>query len=77
MEPALIRLLKRFGVAFRPVGKPIPFHGQRIPSVVRVADLITGIQATTPDMLSLISNFQDEQWITDQIERIERAQPLK
>lgn len=40
MEPALIRILGRFGVHFEEIGDLVEFHGVRQPCVARIADLI-------------------------------------
>jgi hypothetical protein len=40
MEPALLRLLKRFGLHFAPVGGLIEYHGLRQPCVAPLHDLI-------------------------------------
>jgi N-acyl amino acid synthase of PEP-CTERM/exosortase system len=39
-EPALIRILVRLGLDFKPVGSPVEHHGIRQPCVARLLDLI-------------------------------------
>jgi N-acyl amino acid synthase of PEP-CTERM/exosortase system len=40
MEPALIRILRRFGLKFEPIGEPIEHHGTRWCCVAPLADLV-------------------------------------
>jgi N-acyl amino acid synthase of PEP-CTERM/exosortase system len=40
MEPALIRILRRLGLHFEPIGGLVEHHGIRQPCVARLADLI-------------------------------------
>ena len=40
MEPALIRILGRFGLYFEAVGALVEFHGKRQPCIARIADMI-------------------------------------
>jgi N-acyl amino acid synthase of PEP-CTERM/exosortase system len=40
MEPALIRILRRLGLDFEPLGSPVEYHGVRQPCVARLRDLI-------------------------------------
>jgi N-acyl amino acid synthase of PEP-CTERM/exosortase system len=40
MEPALIRILGRFGLEFQAIGNLVEFHGVRQPCVARIADLV-------------------------------------
>ena len=44
MEPALLRLLKRFGLHFAPVGGLIEYHGLRQPCVAPLDDLINHVR---------------------------------
>jgi N-acyl amino acid synthase of PEP-CTERM/exosortase system len=44
MEPALLRLLKRFGLHFAPVGGLIEYHGLRQPCVAPLHDLINHVR---------------------------------
>jgi N-acyl amino acid synthase of PEP-CTERM/exosortase system len=40
MEPALIRILGRFGLHFEEIGRLVKFHGMRQPCVARIGDLV-------------------------------------
>ena len=40
VEPALIRILARFGLDFEPLGGPVEHHGIRQPRVARLVELI-------------------------------------
>jgi N-acyl amino acid synthase of PEP-CTERM/exosortase system len=55
MEPAQLRLLKRFGVEFDHVGPVMEYHGRRRPAFTEAASLIEGIKVRRPDVWSLIT----------------------
>ncbi|MCK7543800.1 PEP-CTERM/exosortase system-associated acyltransferase [Marinobacter bryozoorum] len=55
MEPAQLRLLKRFGVEFDHVGPLMEFHGLRRPAFTEAASLINGILRRRPDVWELIT----------------------
>lgn len=55
MEPAQLRLLKRFGVEFEHVGPVMEFHGLRRPAFTEAAALINGILQRRPDVWELIT----------------------
>lgn len=55
MEPAQLRLLKRFGVEFDHVGPLMEFHGLRRPAFTEAASLINGILRRRPDVWDLIT----------------------
>jgi N-acyl amino acid synthase of PEP-CTERM/exosortase system len=40
MEPPLIRILRRFGLDFIPIGDLVEHHGRRQPCIAQMADLI-------------------------------------
>ncbi|HET8727631.1 MAG TPA: PEP-CTERM/exosortase system-associated acyltransferase [Alphaproteobacteria bacterium] len=50
MEPALIQLLRRFGIVFTPVGEPVNFYGRRQPCVSTLVELAAGVQQHRPDV---------------------------
>lgn len=50
MEPALLRLVARFGLCFRPLGPLVEYHGLRQPCYARVDELLAGVAATRPDV---------------------------
>lgn len=56
MEPAQLRLLKRFGVEFDHVGPVLEYHGRRRPAFTEAASLIDGIKKRRPDVWSLITD---------------------
>lgn len=56
MEPAQLRLLKRFGVEFDHVGPVMEYHGRRRPAFTEAASLIEGIRKRRPDVWSLITD---------------------
>lgn len=56
MEPAQLRLLKRFGVEFDHVGPVMEYHGCRRPAFTEAASLIEGIRKRRPDVWSLITD---------------------
>ena len=40
MEPALIRLIRRFGLRFEPIGPLVDYHGKRQPCVANMENLV-------------------------------------
>ncbi|MDX5151383.1 MAG: PEP-CTERM/exosortase system-associated acyltransferase [Acidiferrobacterales bacterium] len=56
MEPAQLRLLKRFGVEFDHVGPVLEYHGRRRPAFTEAASLIEGIRKRRPDVWSLVTD---------------------
>ena len=56
MEPAQLRLLKRFGVEFDHVGPVMEYHGRRRPAFTEAASLIDGIKKRRPEVWSLITD---------------------
>ncbi len=56
MEPAQLRLLKRFGVEFDHVGPVMEYHGRRRPAFTEAASLIKGIRKRRPDVWALITD---------------------
>lgn len=56
MEPAQLRLLKRFGVEFDHVGPVLEYHGLRRPAFTEAASLIERIRLRRPDVWSLITD---------------------
>ncbi|APW35945.1 hypothetical protein RD110_00905 [Rhodoferax koreense] len=43
-EPRLSKHFAKFGVNITPIGEPIDFHGIRVPSVMRVAEIYPGLR---------------------------------
>lgn len=56
MEPAQLRLLKRFGVEFDYVGPLLEYHGLRRPAFTSACTLIDGIKRRRPDVWALITD---------------------
>jgi N-acyl amino acid synthase of PEP-CTERM/exosortase system len=55
MEPQLLRLLKRFGIVFTPVGPMLDYHGRRLPCLAEAAELMEGIKRMSPDVWDFIT----------------------
>ncbi|MGO1501013.1 MAG: PEP-CTERM/exosortase system-associated acyltransferase [Marinobacter sp.] len=55
MEPATLRLLKRFGVEFDHVGPVQEYHGRRRPTFTEAASLVERIKKCRPDVWSLVT----------------------
>lgn len=55
MEPQLLRLLRRFGIVFRPVGPVVDYHGKRVPCIGKTSDVMTGIKTSCPDVWEFIT----------------------
>ena len=56
MEPALLRLLSRFGIVFRPIGGIVTYHGERQPCFASVDEILLGIWYKRPDIWALITD---------------------
>ncbi len=56
MEPALLRLLTRFGIHFRPVGRLVDYHGKRQPCMGEVDEVLAGIWRQRRDVWNLITD---------------------
>jgi N-acyl amino acid synthase of PEP-CTERM/exosortase system len=56
MEPALLRLLSRFGLDFTPVGPLVAHHGRRQPCYAHVDTLGRGILTRKPEALDVITD---------------------
>lgn len=55
MEPALHRLIGRFGVIFNPIGPLTDYHGMRIPCLGTVDEALPNIQRVAPGVWDLIT----------------------
>lgn len=55
MEPALLRLLNRFGIVFRHIGQDIDYHGLRRPCLGIGDEIMTGIREANPPLWDLIT----------------------
>ena len=56
MEPALLRLLRRFGIVFTHVGELVDYHGRRKPVLADMAVLLAGIRRDRPDVWAFITD---------------------
>lgn len=55
MEPALLRLISRFGLFFTPLGPLVSYHGKRQPCFAAVESLGRGVRDHRPEALELIT----------------------
>ena len=56
MEPALLRLLRLFGVRFDTIGPDVEYHGLRRPCLAEIDQMLAGIERTDPDVWDLITD---------------------
>lgn len=56
MEPACLRLLRRYGIRFCHTGASVEYHGRRRPTIARARKLITRIHDARPDVWQLITD---------------------
>lgn len=56
MEPALLRLLGRFGVVFRRIGPDVDYHGVRVPCITSADEVMPNIRQVAPQVWDLITN---------------------
>lgn len=56
MEPALLRLVGRFGVIFNRIGADVDYHGLRVPCLAIVDEALPQIHAVAPSVWDLITN---------------------
>lgn len=56
MEPALLRLLGRFGVIFNRIGRDVEYHGLRVPCLGTMDEALPNIQRVCPPVWDLITN---------------------
>jgi N-acyl amino acid synthase of PEP-CTERM/exosortase system len=55
MEPTLLRMLRRLGICFIPVGPPVDYHGRRQPCYSDLDVLLTRIWVERTDVWELIT----------------------
>jgi N-acyl amino acid synthase of PEP-CTERM/exosortase system len=55
MEPALLRMLRSFGVHFVNLGPVVEFHGRRQPCYVELAEMLRRARRERPEVWELIS----------------------
>jgi N-acyl amino acid synthase of PEP-CTERM/exosortase system len=58
MEPALLRLLGRLGIAFHPLGLPVEHHGIRQPGWAVMSHLIASIKRCQPELGEIITGAE-------------------
>lgn len=56
MEPALLRLLSRFGMVFNRIGQDVDYHGIRVPCITTAAEALPSIKKVAPSVWDLITN---------------------
>ena len=56
MEPALLRLLSRFGIHFELLGPQIDYHGWRQPCYAKVETLLAGVEAERIDVWEVMTD---------------------
>jgi N-acyl amino acid synthase of PEP-CTERM/exosortase system len=56
MEPALLRLLGRFGVIFNRIGPDVEYHGKRVPCLGTMGESLPNIQRVSPAVWDFITN---------------------
>jgi N-acyl amino acid synthase of PEP-CTERM/exosortase system len=56
MEPALLRLLRPFGIEFHPIGKPVEHHGLRQPGWAAMAHLADRVKKCHPELWELATD---------------------
>lgn len=56
MEPALLRLLGRFGVIFHRIGADVDYHGNRTPCLGTMDEALPNIYKVSPAVWELITN---------------------
>jgi N-acyl amino acid synthase of PEP-CTERM/exosortase system len=56
MEPALLRLLGRFGVIFNRIGPEVDYHGLRVPCLGSMEEALPSIRKVSPQVWELMTN---------------------
>jgi len=56
MEPALLRLLGRFGVVFNRIGPDVDYHGMRVPCLGTMEEALPNIHRVSPSVWALITD---------------------
>jgi len=55
MEPALLRLLSRFGMVFNRIGPDVDYHGIRVPCITTAEEALPNIKKIAPSVWDLIT----------------------
>lgn len=58
IDPALLRLLRRLGIEFHPIGGPVEFHGMRQPVIARCSDLVEQLASNRPEIYQVVSRSE-------------------
>lgn len=56
MEPALLRLLGRFGIRFVPIGPMLEYHGWRQPCYSEIGQILANVEIERPDVWDVITD---------------------
>jgi len=56
MEPSFLRFLSTLGINFNSIGPLTDYHGNRLPCVIKVSDLLSGVAKKNPELWEIISN---------------------
>jgi N-acyl amino acid synthase of PEP-CTERM/exosortase system len=56
MEPALHRLIGRSGLVFHPIGPVVEYHGQRIPCLGDMREILPNIKRVAPPVWDLMTD---------------------
>jgi N-acyl amino acid synthase of PEP-CTERM/exosortase system len=56
MEPALLRLLGRFGIRFVPIGPMLDYHGWRQPCYSEIGEILANIEVERPEVWDVITD---------------------
>lgn len=56
MEPALFRMLQRYGINFKEIGPAVDYHGQRMPCVINVDEMLASIKQTNYPVWELVTD---------------------
>ena len=57
MEPALLRLLRLFGIRFVPIGPDVDYHGLRRPCLAEVKKVLPNMRRVNSDVWDLITDY--------------------
>ena len=75
MEPALLRLLTRFGINFLPIGEMVDYHGVRQPCFGEIDAVLAGIYDKRPEVWDFITS-EGLYWPPPSYELIEKSHRL-
>ncbi|MDD5579250.1 MAG: PEP-CTERM/exosortase system-associated acyltransferase [Methylobacter sp.] len=56
MEPSLLRLVSAMGINFIKIGPLVDYHGERLPAVIKVTDMLDGVAEKSLDIWNLLTN---------------------